>query len=255
MSPSVDDARSIPRSKKEKFLRDFSEDEFRDVVIRPLFFRLGFKDGRDLCGPLEKGKDALFSETNKFGQEDIIAVQTKRGNLNLTSNASANLANATAQLRTALETNIPLLSSRRKVLPAKVYLCASGKINENARHHIVEEVRDPRITFLDSDELVPLIDEHFPELWLEIEADLLPYFRAMKDLVEGGRSHDYGEPLFKSDIFIGAATDSNFISLTLFRTALVPRKRSGKIEQVADLASIMRPATPTRRLRSQAILA
>lgn len=251
MPPSTDEARSIPRSKKEKFLRDLDEDAFRDDVVRPLFFRLGYKDGRDLCGPFEKGKDAVFSETNRLGQQDIIAVQTKKGNLNLTSSASVNLSNATAQLRTALETSIPLLSDRRKALPSKVFLCASGKINEAARHHVVEEIRDPRITFLDADELIPLIDDNLPEFWLGIDADLLPYFRAMKDLVEGGRSRDSREPVFKSDILIGAATDANFISLTLFRTTLVTKKFHGNIEQVPEIEEISLEriaATPARKI-------
>ena len=52
----------------------------------------------------------------------------------------------------ALGTKVNLTKTKEKKYPAKAILCASGQINENARHHIVEHVDDPRIEFLDGDE-------------------------------------------------------------------------------------------------------
>lgn len=74
---------NISRFKKDRFLKSLTEDEFRDRAVRPLMLRSGYKDGRDLCGPNEHGKDALFSSIDQLGISTIIAVQTKRGNLNL----------------------------------------------------------------------------------------------------------------------------------------------------------------------------
>ena len=71
----------ISRFKKERFIRSMSEDEFRDKVVRPLFLRKQFKDGRDLCGPQEEGKDTIFVEMNRLGFPVLYAVQTKKGNL------------------------------------------------------------------------------------------------------------------------------------------------------------------------------
>jgi len=51
---------SISRFRKERFLRSMTEDQFRDQVVRPLFLRKGLKDGRDLCGIDEEGKDCIF---------------------------------------------------------------------------------------------------------------------------------------------------------------------------------------------------
>jgi hypothetical protein len=45
--------------------------------------RSGYSDGRDLCGPSEHGKDTVFSIEDNLGLLTIIAVQTKKGNLNL----------------------------------------------------------------------------------------------------------------------------------------------------------------------------
>ena len=90
----------ISRFRKERYLRQLSEDDFRDTIVRPLFLRLGFSDGRDLCGPNEAGKDAVFTEVDRFGVTTIVAVQTKKGNLHLGSTASQNVISAITQLKT-----------------------------------------------------------------------------------------------------------------------------------------------------------
>lgn len=184
---------NISRFKKERFLKCLSEDDFRDKVVRPLLLRLGFTDGRDLCGPNEHGKDSVFGEVDRLGFHTILAVQTKKGSLNLASKATNNLIEAITQLKTALDTSVILLVPKSKVRPNKAILCASGKVNLAAREHIIDEVKNPNIQFLDSDDLIPLIDRHFPELWLGIDTDMLPYLRMVIARISGsseiGRGH------------------------------------------------------------------
>jgi hypothetical protein len=97
MSKNIDNSQanmlhpnSISRFKKERFLRTLSEDDFRDKVVRPLFLRRGFKDGREMCGTKEEGKDTLFIDEDKLGMKQIWVVQTKAGNLNLSGQYSQN---------------------------------------------------------------------------------------------------------------------------------------------------------------------
>ena len=71
-------AAAISRFKKERFLLSLSEDDFRDLVVRPLLLRQGLQDGRDLCGPFEEGKDALFVAIDQLGLQNIWVVQTKK---------------------------------------------------------------------------------------------------------------------------------------------------------------------------------
>jgi len=61
----------IPRGTKKKFLKDLSEEEFRDRVVRPLFLKRGLRDGRELCGPDEEGKDCVFVGTDAVPQRCI----------------------------------------------------------------------------------------------------------------------------------------------------------------------------------------
>jgi hypothetical protein len=226
-------AATISRYKKERLLLSMSEEEFRDQVVRPLYYRLGFRDGRDVCGADEEGKDAIFTAPDPFGDEDIYVIQTKKGNLNLSSTVRDNVATALTQLRTASETSIPLPAKKTKRLPSKVILCVSGRMNLAARKHIVDEVRQATLKFQDSDELIPLIDQHYPELWLAIGANLLPYIRAIRRAIEVSN-----ENVAIAELIPGmkaAATDDMFVEIFLWRNTLKARQGSTK----ADVPSII----------------
>lgn len=251
-APSYLKPEMISRFKKERFLLTLSEDDFRDQVVRPLLLRQGLKDGRDMCGPFEKGKDAIFIHHDLLGMTDIYAVQTKKGSLNMSGKQTENVVTAITQLRTALQTKIPLLASKTKVLPSKVFLCTSGKINDSARSHIVDEIKDPRLVFLDADELVPRIDEVMPEVWLGIDVDQLPYLRAIKALVEDPDADQIMADLVPDTSIKDAATDAMFVPLRLHRTALKPKKIKGTVELVPKFEDL--PVTGVLSRRERLIL-
>ena len=134
----------------------------------------------------EEGKDAVFLALDAFGDFDVVVVQTKKGNINLASKARDNLSNAVAQLRTAQETAVFFPRTKEKRFPTKVMLCASGTINSAARKYIVDEIKNSHLKFSDSNDLIPQIDEHYPELWLDIAPNVLPYMRALRRTIEQG---------------------------------------------------------------------
>lgn len=106
--------------------------------------------------------------------------------MNLAAKASQNL-DIVAQLRTAAATTYAFLRPiRAKVKPNKTCLVVSGKINESARKHLVEEVKDTTLHFLDVDDLVPWVDEVMPQLWLDIDANVSAYYMALEKQLLGG---------------------------------------------------------------------
>ncbi len=226
---------NISRERKDNFLLSLSEDVFRDRVIRPLFLRQGLKDGRELCGPSEEGKDTLFVSTDELGIKNIYAIQTKKGPINLSGDASQNLINIITQLKTALETTVVLLEGRRKGNPAKVFLCASGKISDRARLHILDNVKDDRIVFMDRDDLIPKIDEIFPELWLGIEAELTPYLRAVIQAVDDSSNGNPAGEVLPTDVAPAAATDKMFVPLKVYRTTIEIKRSHGRSEQLPKI--------------------
>lgn len=155
----------VPRTRKQRFLLQMSEDDFRDKVVRPLFLQQGYTDGRETCGPNEQGKDCYFTKTAELSGTDVFVIQTKVGKITKTAKAKDNLDNLVVQLRTAIETSVPIIADKKKRLPLAGYLVASGEINDNARNHILDQLSDSRLKFLDVEELIPLIDRHIPQLW------------------------------------------------------------------------------------------
>jgi energy-coupling factor transporter ATP-binding protein EcfA2 len=179
-------AQLVPRTKKQRYLLQLSEDDFRDKIVRPVFLQQGYTDGRDTCGPLEQGKDCYFTKSSEIAGTDIFVVQTKVGKITKSSRARDNLDNLVAQLRTALSTSVPLVTDKKKRPPLAAYLVASGEINETAQQHILDQLSDPRLKFLDAETLIPLVDRHMPELWLDIDSDAIAYFRAICTGIERG---------------------------------------------------------------------
>lgn len=217
----------ISRFKKLVLLTKMTEDQFRDEVVRPLFLLQGLKDGRDFCGVHEKGKDAVFISVDQLGLNNIYVVQTKRGSLNLTRKTSTNLLEAITQIKTALGTRVYLTKTKEKKYPVKVMLCASGQINEHARTHIVEEIADPRIDFLDGDDLIPRIDDLLPELWLGINAEVTPYFRQIARSVDSQEDLLSVSEMLPSGGKVGAASDKVFVPIHVFRISIKVEKIHG----------------------------
>ncbi len=220
----------ITQQEKEKFLASLDEDALRDRVVRRLFKAIGFKDGRDLCGPEEFGKDALFIETDKFGEDAFVAVQTKVGAVTMAGDPTKNLHTILAQLRTALDHPYVFVRTKVRKLPSTVYLVASGVINSNARGYIQTQIPDPRLKFLDRDDLISKVDEHCPEIWSGIAAAISPYLKSLADRVEdlSVMGHD-GNGVQATFGAFAAAADGAFIDLNLGFQDLVIERRSGKV--------------------------
>ena len=208
----------IDRTEKIKRLSNMSEQEFRDRIVRPLFVLLGYRDGRELHGPDEEGKDILFIETDKFGETRIICVQTKRGKLNMSAKHNQNILTAITQLRTALCTPLYRLETKQQHYPDEVFLCASGTINTKARRYITSELKNAgQVRFLDADTLINQIDDKCPQLWYGISVDVFAHYDAIRKHVENN----------SEVIAPGAANDHGFVQLTFYRERLKKVKYAG----------------------------
>jgi hypothetical protein len=232
------DAQAISRFKKERVLLQLTEDQFRDLVVRPLMLRMGLEDGRDLCGPDEEGKDCVFFKADPIRKRIMYAVQTKRGPINMTRKATENVTEAQAQLRTALETSVSLVMPREKRKPDCVILCASGKINKAAREHIQAEINDTRLAFMGADEVINELDEHYPEYWYGIEADKFPYYQRLKE--DLARQSETVSIVEQSDAGLAVCpiTDESFVQLYLNRMTTVEKKVGRETETVPDVEEI-----------------
>lgn len=224
----------ISRQEKEKFIQKFGEDEFRERIVRRLFTALKFRDGRDTCGPEEFGKDAIFVETDKLGVDNIIAVQTKTGNVNMSGDPSNNIHSLVTQLQTALKQPHVCVQTKRKVLPTAVYAIASGRINQAARSYIESQLNDARLRFLDRDDLISKIDETCPELWAGVISDISPYLKALANRVEDLSISTDANLVHSSIGAYVAASDGRYIDVKLSYHTSKLVKRSGKVTEEFD---------------------
>jgi GTPase SAR1 family protein len=238
MATLTEKAKLISRFRKERYLLSFSEDSFRDEVVRPLLLRKGFQDGRDLCGSDEKGKDSIFISRDPLGVVDVYAVQTKKGKLNLTRKITENLVEATTQLKTALSTPVVLVKNKEKKIPTKAILCTSGKTNDAARSQIESEIKNPGLVFLDSDELIPMIDDVMPEFWFKIDSDAMPYLKVLKDMIENKEQLFTKTELLSSDLTPVASSEKAFVPIRLYRLITKQQKISGKVVQEPDIEQL-----------------
>ncbi len=207
-------------SHSEKLVRiaSFTEDDFRDAVVRPIFLLQGYNKYHDTCGADEEGRDCVLLKKGEFDQDIVCAIQTKSGNLNMSREPAKNVHEAIAQLRTALNTKIPLLHSHTTVLPDYVYLCASGRINLKAKRYITDEVDDRRLKFLDAEDLISAIDERWKGFWLRLSPYWQPYLQqerkkllAMSDAVLLTSVDDGGG--------LSPISDEAYVSQKLFRVS------------------------------------
>ena len=211
-------------------LAKMSERDFRDRIVRPAFLALKYRDGRELHGPDEEGKDVIFIEDDKFGETRVVCVQTKKGNLTMASSASKNIETAVTQMRMALTTPISLLTTREKRYADEVVLCASGTINKRAIEHIVSELaRDRGIRFLDAESLINVIDEHCPQVWQGISIDVFAHYDSIRKHVE----HEASDIIAPS-----AANDNTFVQLTFYRTKPKRIKHHHRVREVLDFEEL-----------------
>ena len=224
-------AATISRFKKQKHMLEMSEKDFRDRVVRPIFLQQGFRDGRDTCGTTELGKDCYFTQTSELTGTDVIVVQTKIGRITMAgTKPKENLDKIVTQLRTALNTQVVLVTDKKKKYPIEAVLVSSGEINEHARRHISDDLRDARLKFVDVETLIPLIDSHMPELWLGIDSDVISYFRETCRAIEQGSERIAAGIAVDSDNTYTSVLDDAYASVHVVRTRPRPVVKGRKLK-------------------------
>ncbi len=91
---------------------------------------------------------------------------------------------------------------------------------------------------MDADDLIPKIDELFGELWLGIDAEVAPYFRKMKEIVENSDDTLAMADLLPSPSQASVATDRGFVMLQLYRMTLKLKKEAGQVKKVPDFEQL-----------------
>ncbi len=230
MNPNI-----IPDHQKKTYLENLSEDDFRNNVVVPLYVQKGMRRGKDVCGVDEDGKDTYLFTEDSIRKNVLYVIQTKRGDVKMSAKHTDNLLNLITQMRTAVGTPVKDAKTHQKLYPSCVMLVASGEINKHAQEHIVDELQDHRIAFQDSDDLIPDIDKHMPELWLGIDTKRLPYLKCFRDyLINQSDTIDMTQ-IGVSTLVASPITDETFVQLSLHKYTNKPVTVNGQTETTIDV--------------------
>lgn len=228
----------IPFEEKKKALEQLSEDDFRDQIVRPLFLKKGFRHGEEMCGADEEGKDCYFVTIDPLGSEMVYAIQTKKGNLTMAADPKKNVQTVIAQMKTLMAATVvdPRRKTKRK--PSVGILCASGKINQAARKHIFDEVGEPNIRFIDVNDIVQEVSDHFPEYWQGISADRNPYLKSLHDLLVNANDVLSLANILSDLEDVPVVSEEGFANLRLSRTTVKRKKEFGQVKQLPEIEEI-----------------
>jgi GTPase SAR1 family protein len=245
---SAFDPASISRHKKARFLLALTPQDFRDQVIRPLFRARGLKE----IAHENNNGELVFVAHDSLLLPNIYVVFFKAGSL--TANMTDALGPILAEMEAAKKQKFRYSDSTERRTPAKLLFCSNGRITPQARRHIAKKLDDPRLDFLDADDLIGQIDELLGELWLGIDPELMPYLRRLKDSLQ-----DPDDVLSVADVLPGksvasAITDEMFVPLKLFRVGIKIQKRKGEVTRLPHFEQIPAPAVLQRSERQILLL-
>lgn len=220
---------SITQAEKEKYLLDLSEGDFHEKVVRRLFKRLGFVDGRDSSVSEQQDGSSIFFEEDKMGLRHLVVVHTAKGAINLAADALKGLQEIQEQILRTLDSPVEGAVSKTPLHASKIYLVASGRVNQSARDWITSTSRnDPRIQYLDRDDVILRVDRYCPEIWLDIAADVYPYLHALSKLVEDQALHGPSSTSVAGLKSYYAASDRAFVDLRLIKSVSTSTVVSGR---------------------------
>jgi len=140
------------------------EPKFTKEVMIPLLKKMKYKNVRYNHGVDEHGKDVIFSEINKFGEEIFYAVQIKAGDISGGSNSDINtLVN---QAKRAFTMPFKLLGEKHERHLSFFIIAISGHFTRIAKDVIVQQIERPykqNVFFWDKDSIEDLIDSYWKE--------------------------------------------------------------------------------------------
>lgn len=169
---------------KEQVLKSYigREDQFRLEVVKPLFQQMGF-EVFDRQGSDEFGKDLILRKSTDFGDE-WTAVIVKSKDITNTSRAKekAVVYDVKRQVSQCWDLN---LAPTTECFPNKVLLVTCGTISTNAQHEIQNSHdKNRNLSFISREQLVPLLDAHYREVWESERPLKARYLQSLKKRIE-----------------------------------------------------------------------
>ena len=157
----------LSREQINSFLENASENEFTKLFVAPLLAKIGFrnikiKGHRERI--LEFGQDIKMMKFKLPTNHDLYFVaQIKTGDITIsTSNIEKSIQPVLTEIIQSLEKDIFDDEINKSITPDHVYLVTSGRIGEQARLYLEEQLekQNRKILNLDKEKLIELYFRH-----------------------------------------------------------------------------------------------
>ncbi|RYG99579.1 MAG: NACHT domain-containing protein [Alphaproteobacteria bacterium] len=221
----VQQARNIPKSRKQQTLSRLSATDLHRTLLSVLFGRQGlecidnFNDSKGEPYSLWNGKDLLGTPITYASLPYAGKLNRSLGSLNALDAVGERIAEILKTTR-----HIKGASYR----PSMLILCSTGSINQSAQETILIASDQQRIIFWDDEILIEKVDSLFPEYWQGIHAEKLPYIQSLHDYLLGASDiiaiADAHDGAYESPI-----TDSAYVPLTLQTIRSDRKKVNGRV--------------------------
>ncbi len=179
--------------KKEKLdmLRKLNESRLRKEVLVPLFEKMGFKDVIEYHGSVEKGKDIIFYEMDKFDNKIYTGVVVKAGDITGSASSSSGAMNVLNQIQQTLNEPYTDIYGLKELKIDRCIVITTGEITPQSIESIKGSLKgfnlDKLLSFFDGNKIVDLLEKHMPDYFFnEIEC-YTRYFNKMKEDFESIR--------------------------------------------------------------------
>ena len=164
MAPKQSASSNSTAPKKEHIPHFDSEDHLRQTIAALLTRLPNHRNVQIAHGPLEKGKDIIFSVPTGFNRTQHCACVVKNTPLTASHTAKANLSTALSQVRKAF-TSPFLDSNAHEAFISKCFLICPHEISQVTLAIIKEELNEFRdnLVVIDGPELFTLIQQYYPD--------------------------------------------------------------------------------------------
>lgn len=154
---------------KVKRLRALSEARLRQEVLVPLLGRMGYRAVCEYHGTREYGKDIVCFDIDRLRHRRYLAVVAKTADLSGSVSSNRGLTEALNQAEQCFNTDYHDLFGMHSISMDAVWVVTSGRLIPGAAESVLGKLKKSNLNkltrFIAGEQLVELIDEHFPSYW------------------------------------------------------------------------------------------
>ena len=174
----------MDKQEKLTMLRRLKEDRLRKEVLIPLFEKMGFKDVIEYHGSVEKGKDIIFYELDKFNEKIYTGVVVKIGHITGSVSDAGGAMTILNQIEQTFDQPYTDIYGLKGLVIDRCLVITSGDITSQSIESICGKLKkshlDKLVSFFDGSKVVDLLDEHIPDYFFKEMSCFIRYFQAMK---------------------------------------------------------------------------